>query len=156
MFSKSKTETPRTAKAEPPAPPSLISSGLTIIGDLRCNGEIQVDGEVTGDIDCARLVIGEKARVRGEVLADQVIVRGEVQGRVRGGEVELAKSARVVGDILHRTLAMEAGAHLEGQVRKVEDPRELSEAAPMPKLLQTAGSPRLEAHEGGMDRDVAG
>lgn len=132
MFSKSKAPTdrpvPRVASA-----PSLISQGLSVTGDLTSEGEIQVDGEVTGDIDCQQLVIGEAAHVRGEIIADTVTIRGEVNGRVRGSEVTLAKSARVVGDVLHRSLAMEAGAHLEGQVRRVDDPR-----APIP-----AGGPKL-------------
>ena len=139
MFSKSRTPTAKGPKGRQPTTPSLISAGLTIVGDLRCDGEIQVDGEVTGDVDCTQLIIGEKAVVKGEVVAENIIVRGEVHGRVCGRSVSLAKSARVIGDILHQTLSMEAGAHLEGQVRKVDDPR-----APVPtnipQLLQTDAS----------------
>lgn len=136
MFSKSKTPAAKPTIARVPTTPSLISNGLVITGDLKCDGEIQVDGEVIGDIDCLRLVVGDKAVVRGEVIADIVIVRGEIHGRVCGSDVSLAKTARVIGDIMHQSLSMEAGAHLEGQVRKVDDPR-----APLPtnipKLLQT-------------------
>lgn len=139
MFSKSKTPTAKGPAASQPTTPSLISAGLVITGDLRCNGEIQVDGEVTGDVDCTQLIIGEEAIIKGEVIADTITIRGEVQGRVCGRNVSLAKTARVIGDILHQSLSMEAGAHLEGQVRNVEDPR-----APVPtnipQLLQTSGS----------------
>ncbi|WP_417515363.1 bactofilin family protein [Minwuia sp.] len=155
MFSKSRTPATRPA-AKVPATPSLISHGLAITGDLYSDGEIQIDGSVTGDIDCQRLVIGEQAVVKGEVVAETVVVRGTIEGRVRGSDVSLSKSARVIGDIMHRSLSMEAGAHLEGQVKRVDDPRALESTA-MPKLLQTGKPTRLEAHDGGADRkpDVA-
>jgi len=150
MFSKSKTPKAQKTRAKPaqsavPQTPSLISQGLSISGDLKSQGEIQVDGTVQGDIDCSRLVIGEKASVRGEVIAEQIIIRGEIQGRVLGGQVSLAKTARVLGDIYHRSLSMEAGAHLEGQVKKTDDPRANRPTTEVPHLLQTARSaPRLD------------
>ena len=52
--------------------------------------------------------------------AKEVDIRGQVSGRVEGEVVALAKTARVIGDIWHNSLAMEAGAHLEGQVRKAD------------------------------------
>ncbi|WP_416897222.1 MAG: bactofilin family protein [Minwuia sp.] len=154
MFSKSKTPEAKPVRPKAPTTPSLISEGLSVTGDLQSEGEIQIDGQISGDIECASLMVGESATVRGEIVADTVTIRGEVQGRVRGSEVNLAKTARVIGDVLHRTLSMEAGAHLEGQVKKVEDPRALP-SAPLPKLLQTGGPTRLEAHEGGAGSDGA-
>lgn len=135
MFSKSRTPADKPA-VKVAATPSLIGRGLAVSGDLHSDGEVQVDGEVVGDVNCHQLVVGEGAHVRGEIIAEQVTIRGEVQGRVRGTEVSLSKSAKVIGDILHRSLSMEAGAHLEGQVRKVDDPRAPLPAA-TPKLLQT-------------------
>lgn len=135
MFSKSRTPADKTA-VKVAATPSLIGRGLAVSGDLHSDGEVQVDGEVVGDVNCHQLVVGEGAHVRGEIIAEQVTIRGEVQGRVRGTEVSLSRSAKVIGDILHRSLSMEAGAHLEGQVRKVDDPRAPLPAA-TPKLLQT-------------------
>lgn len=143
MFSKSRTPADKPA-VKTAAAPSLINRGLTVTGDLHSDGEIQVDGEVIGDIDCNQLVIGETGTVRGEIIAEAVSIRGEVNGRVRGSDVSLSGTAKVIGDILHRSLAMEAGAHLEGQVRKVDDPRAPLPTS-MPKLLQTGSD--------GADRD---
>lgn len=141
MFSKSKTRAAKVPQPRVPVTPSLISHGLEITGDMKCEGEIQIDGSVTGDIDCKKLVIGDKATITGEVIADVIVVRGEIQGRVRGSEVTLARTARVIGDVFHQSLAMEAGAHLEGQVRNVDDPRQQVTTS-IPKLLQTGGNVR--------------
>lgn len=54
--------------------------------------------------------------MRGEVLADEVI------GRLRGLKVRLSSTARVEGDIIHKTIAIESGAHFEGSVQRQDDP----------------------------------
>jgi cytoskeletal protein CcmA (bactofilin family) len=65
--------------------------------------------------------------IRGEVVADDVVVNGRVVGRVRGLKVRLTASAKVEGDIVHKTIAIESGAHFEGSVQRQEDP--LNEAS---------------------------
>jgi len=102
--------------------PSTLSSDLTISGNMRTTGDIQVEGTVKGDIRAHLLTIGESANVEGEVVADDVIVTGRVVGKVRGLKVRLTSSARVEGDIIHKTIAIESGAHFEGSVQRAEDP----------------------------------
>ncbi|WP_281856253.1 bactofilin family protein, partial [Litoreibacter halocynthiae] len=47
---------------------------------------------------------------------------GRVIGRVRGLKVRLTSTARVEGDIIHKTIAIESGAHFEGSVQRQDDP----------------------------------
>ncbi|MEQ3750274.1 MAG: polymer-forming cytoskeletal protein [Celeribacter sp.] len=107
-------------KAKPPA--STLSSDLTITGNLKTSGDINVEGTVEGDIRAHLLTVGEGATVRGEVVADDVVVNGRIVGRVRGLKVRLTSTARVEGDIIHKTIAIESGAHFEGSVQRQEDP----------------------------------
>ncbi len=110
--------TPRSAK---PAP-SIISSDLVIRGNLETTGDMQIEGTVIGDIRSHLLTIGQKARVEGEIVADDVVVNGHVVGRIRGQKVRLSASARVEGDIVHKNIAIESGATFEGSVQRSEDP----------------------------------
>lgn len=107
-------------KAKPT--PSLLSSDLLITGNLKTSGDINVEGQVEGDIRAHLLTVGEGATVKGEVVADDVIVNGRVVGRVRGLKVRLTSTARVEGDIIHKTIAIESGAHFEGSVQRQDDP----------------------------------
>lgn len=131
--------------------PSLVSAGLVITGDLKTDGEIQIDGSIIGDVTCGKLVIGEGASVQGEINADDVDIRGDVTGRIRGTRVSLARTARVIGDIWHSSLAMEAGAHLEGQVRNAQDPRKVAETAPARLSLTPSRSGEAPARSNGHD-----
>jgi len=107
-------------KAKPPA--SVLSSDLHVVGNLRTTGDIQVEGTIEGDIRAHLLTVGEGATVKGEVIADDVVVNGRIVGRVRGLKVRLTSTARVEGDIIHKTIAIESGAHFEGSVQRQDDP----------------------------------
>ncbi|EBA03280.1 MAG: polymer-forming cytoskeletal protein [Paracoccaceae bacterium] len=151
MFSKSRINEPGTkadettatnapaaaapAKPKPPLPEGLtntapkvkpvassISSDLTIQGNLKTTGDINVEGQVEGDIRAHLLTIGEGATIKGEVVADDVVINGRIIGRVRGLKVRLTATARVEGDIIHKTIAIESGAHFEGSVQRQDDP----------------------------------
>ncbi len=114
------TPTSPAPKAKPPA--SALSADLTIVGNIKTTGDIQVEGTVEGDIRAHLLTIGEGATVKGEVTADDVVINGRIVGRVRGLKVRLTSTARVEGDIIHKTIAIESGAHFEGSVQRKDDP----------------------------------
>jgi cytoskeletal protein CcmA (bactofilin family) len=111
---------PAAPKAKPAA--SVLSTDLTVVGNLKTTGDIQVEGVVEGDIRAHLLTVGENATIRGEVVADDIVINGRVIGRVRGLKVRLTSTARVEGDIIHKTIAIESGAHFEGSVQRQEDP----------------------------------
>jgi cytoskeletal protein CcmA (bactofilin family) len=102
--------------------PSVIGSDLTIMGNLVSRGEVHVEGEVQGDIHGTNVVIGEKAKITGAIIADEVVVRGHVMGSIRGKKVMLQSTSHVEGDVFHQALAIEQGAFFEGKSRRSEDP----------------------------------
>ncbi len=167
MFSKPKVNDPiEPARAEPrPAPaapgaglatpaappkpkpaPSTISSDLTVVGNVHTTGDMQVDGKIEGDIRAALLTVGESAVISGEILADDVVIHGHIRGRVRGLKVRLTATARVEGDIIHKTIAIESGAHFEGSVQRRDDPLNDGKSAPTP--IAAAARPAPKAAEG--------
>lgn len=95
---------------------SVIGPDVRIVGNILTQGEMQIDGQVEGDITCQTLVVGEGARILGEVTAENVRVHGELTGKINANSVMIAKSAHVVGDIIHESLEIEAGGHLEGHL----------------------------------------
>lgn len=102
--------------------PSMIGADLTIMGNLVSRGEVQVDGEIQGDIHGTNVVIGEKAKITGGIIADEVVVRGHVMGSIRGKRVMLQSTSHVEGDVFHQALSIEQGAFFEGKSRRSEDP----------------------------------
>jgi cytoskeletal protein CcmA (bactofilin family) len=111
---------PTRVPARSNASPSIISADLRIVGDLVSAGDIQIDGEVEGDIQSRTLTVGEGAQVKGSISAETVRVCGAVTGQIKATTVTLDKTAKVMGDILHTSLAIEPGAFLEGHCRRLE------------------------------------
>jgi cytoskeletal protein CcmA (bactofilin family) len=108
---------------------SVISNDLKIIGqDLRIisRGTLQIDGEVEADVAGSEIIIGELGQVTGVVAAERVIVRGKIAGAIRSMMVALQSSARVEGDIHHRSPSIEQGAQFDGRCRRPTDAAELA------------------------------
>jgi cytoskeletal protein CcmA (bactofilin family) len=97
------------------APPrAVLNAGISILGCLQTTGEIQVDGDIQGDIRCAHLTVGKTATIVGDILADEVVIRGKVKGTIRAKRVLLQDSAHVESDIIHDKIAIEEGAYFKG------------------------------------------
>jgi cytoskeletal protein CcmA (bactofilin family) len=131
MFSSRKDSAPAPQAPTPATPvrraarasaPSIISSDLVVTGTLISTGDIQIDGRVDGDVRSVGLVIGDKAEIHGEILAEDLTVRGKVVGRIRARKVLLAATSHVQGDILHEAFAVESGAFFEGNCRHSDNP----------------------------------
>ena len=139
------TERPATYALKSPGPsaskmvPSIIGEDLTIRGNITSKGEIQVDGEIEGDIRCGSLLLGDKSKVTGGVVAEDVVVRGHIVGSVKGLRITLQAQSHVEGDIFHQSLAIEQGAYFEGNhaaltihSRRSRLPARMARRAPRP------------------------
>jgi cytoskeletal protein CcmA (bactofilin family) len=120
MFFTSKgTEGKARLNASARATPSLFSSDLQVRGDLVTQGELLVDGQVTGDIIAKKLTIGPAAVISGTITAETMVISGTVRGRIQGTTVALTRTARVNADITHESLSIETGAFFEGSCKCV-------------------------------------
>ncbi len=99
------------------AMPSIVSGGLLVSGNLNCDGDLQIEGAVEGDVTSRQLRIGEGGSVKGTVVADEVVIKGTVIGKIKARKVTLAGMAKVRGDVVHQIIVVEAGAEVEGNFK---------------------------------------
>ena len=99
---------------------SVIGKDLTIVGNAFSRGEIHVNGDFQGDIQCASLIVGERAKIVGSLVADEIVVGGHVDGTIKGRHVTLQSNSRIEGDIYHESLAIEQGALFAGRSHQTE------------------------------------
>ena len=121
---KESTGLPTEDKVFTKVAPSVLSSDLKVKGNLLSSGDIQIEGVIEGDIQAHLLTVGETSKIKGEIIADDVIINGNVIGCVRGLKVRLTNKAKVQGDIIHKAIAIESGAHFEGTVQRTDNPFE--------------------------------
>lgn len=109
--------------------PSIISTNLTITGNLKTDGDVQIDGTVDGDVNSKQITLGESGVVNGSIVADLARISGTVNGAITARVVELGRSAKVTGDINHYSLAIEPGAFIQGQLTHVDEQKLKSSAS---------------------------
>jgi len=152
MFSKANKSNGRDRRYAP----SIIGSDCRITGDLFSQGEVQIDGRVDGDIRCDSLVIGESGSITGEISAETVRVLGSVTGQIKARSVALSKTARIIGDITHDSLSVEAGAYVEGRFNRLTaEPEHVVEPALPPADRNAAGQALLTNGKKDTKKDAA-
>ena len=109
---------------EAPKPPDIagmirIGKSFVIKGEVSCDGDLYIDGQVEGSVDPKgnRLTIGPDGRLKANVIASAVVVRGTLEGNIQASErVDLKQSAVVVGDIVTQSISIEPGAQIKGSI----------------------------------------
>jgi cytoskeletal protein CcmA (bactofilin family) len=96
---------------------TLIGPSVHVKGDFKSQGNVQIEGQVTGTIQTGgNLKIGEQAKINANVAASNAWVAGSIKGNVMVGErLELSPSAKIEGDVSAKVLVMAEGAQLNGR-----------------------------------------
>jgi len=96
---------------------NIIGSMTSIEGDVSCGGDIRIEGQLRGKLDCkGKVVIGESGSVDGEIYCRNGDFAGKIKGSVNTYELLTLKSTVVLqGDITCSKLAIEPGARFSGK-----------------------------------------
>ncbi len=98
------------------SPDTIIGDGVSVEGTLKTAGDIQINGRFKGVlITNGDVVVGERARVKANLNAQNVYVAGEVVGDVNAiGKLEIMETGCIEGDVSTSALSIEAGGILKG------------------------------------------
>ncbi len=96
---------------------SVISKALKITGQLESTEDIQIDGEVDGDVRANSVKVGSNAKVKGTVYGEVVELAGTVDGKIEAKKVILTATARMSGDVIHQDITIQSGAYIDGHCK---------------------------------------
>ncbi|VAW01748.1 hypothetical protein MNBD_ALPHA04-1993 [hydrothermal vent metagenome] len=96
---------------------SIIGDGITITGNIDSKVDLHIDGEVIGDIKCLSLVQGPSSKIQGAIVAQNASLSGAVEGSIDAGDLVIASSARIGGDVMYENVTIEQGGHVDGKFR---------------------------------------
>lgn len=112
--------TPQPAPTPSPAQRlSVIGPSLVFKGNLTAEEDLLIQGRIEGSIDhnATTLTIGVHGAVKGNILANKVIIQGEVQGDVRASDAVIVEaSARVHGNLIAPRIGLKDGAKFKGTI----------------------------------------
>lgn len=103
---------------------TIVGHSVKIQGDLVSEGDIKIDGTVTGKVRTTQnLFVGPTAKVEADVNAGSATVAGAIQGDVKAdGLLVILQTGRISGNIECRQLAVEEGAYFSGTCKMAEQP----------------------------------
>src|SRR3989338_3906711 len=116
-----KTQAPQAQENGKPATPMTL---LTVVGDhARVEGKFEIADSI--QIECeggGKLVIGEKGVVSANVTTVDAVIMGQYEGNmVATGNVEIAETGRVSGNIQTDSLVISKGGFFNGNVTKMNE-----------------------------------
>jgi cytoskeletal protein CcmA (bactofilin family) len=114
---------------------SIISKALKITGQLESTEDIQVDGQIEGDVRAVTVKVGSSAKVKGAVYGNDVELAGTVEGKIEAKKVVLTSTARMSGDVIHQEITIHAGAFVDGHLRPEFGKADAGKIVPVPKTV---------------------
>ena len=125
-----------------------IAAGANFIGDIATVNDIRIDGSFEGRLYSeARVVVGEKAVVKGDIFATFI----DFNGNMLGGNfyvkdtLSLKTGCSVAGDLYFQRFQVELDAKFTGRCQVMSETEFHKVAAPMENMLRKAVQPAQPA-----------
>ena len=99
---------------------SVISDEITITGTVTSSGNLIVNGNVDGEINCESLEIGPSGVVTGTVKAGQCSLAGKFEGKLSARTVNILSTGDLNGRLSYGKLEIETGANIALKLRKTK------------------------------------
>ncbi|MEO9634476.1 MAG: polymer-forming cytoskeletal protein [Parasphingorhabdus sp.] len=96
---------------------SVIGDGILITGNIESKVDLHIDGEVIGDVKCLSLVQGPTSKIKGAIVAQNASLSGSVEGSIDAGDLAIASTARIGGDVTYENVTIEQGGHVDGKFK---------------------------------------
>lgn len=105
---------------------TIIGLGSLISGDIRINGFIRIDGDVNGNIETtSNVLIGDKARIKGNINAASVVIGGTVLGDITAPKgIKLLSSSIVIGNLITKKIQIDDDVIFNGHCISLKNEEE--------------------------------
>ena len=110
---------------------TIIGKGSAISGNMKVNGFIRIDGDIDGNLETdGNVIVGELARIRGDLTAKSVIIGGIIKGNITAKEsVKILAEAAVIGDVISRKVQVDGSAIIHGHCISIKDEAEFGKTS---------------------------
>ncbi len=101
-----------------------LAKGTEIVGSIKTESDIRIDGVLNGDIDCnGKLIVGPSGVLEGKINCVNAVIEGNVKGVLHIKEqLHVMETANINGEIFTDKLIVQPGAifnvkcQMDGQV----------------------------------------
>jgi cytoskeletal protein CcmA (bactofilin family) len=118
-FSMSKPASTPPSSPSPGGLTAFIDQGSEFEGKLSFKDTVRIDGRFRGEISSENtLIVGESGEIEATIYSRVVAISGTVIGNVNAeSKVVVHKTGRIEGNVATKSLVVEEGATIEGEIR---------------------------------------
>ncbi len=101
---------------------SVLGAATRLEGTLRVDESVRIDGKLEGNLEQSDgnsrwIIIGPGGQIHGDIRAQNISIAGKVIGNIIASEsIELIDGCEVRGNITHKSITVEPGASVHGQL----------------------------------------
>lgn len=101
---------------------SVLGAATRLEGTLHVDESVRIDGKLEGNLEQADgnsrwIIIGPGGEIHGDIRAQNISISGKVIGNIIASEsIELIDGCEVRGNITHKSITVEPGASVHGQL----------------------------------------
>ncbi|MFF2480884.1 polymer-forming cytoskeletal protein [Paenibacillus sp. NPDC058071] len=121
---------------------TLIGQGTHTEGKLICEANLRLEGEFSGEIECAGdVIIGELGHARCSITAKEITVAGKVYGDVVAkGRLTVTATGQLTGSVTAQSLVIQEGGMMNGTCHMERPAEQRTRALSETDSPQSAGA----------------
>ncbi len=98
---------------------NTFAQDTRIKGDIESKGDIRIDGQLEGTLDCkGRVVVGPEAKIKGSIHCNNAEIFGNIEGDIVVVDMLSLKSSSVIlGNLIMGKFSVEPGARFNGHCK---------------------------------------
>jgi cytoskeletal protein CcmA (bactofilin family) len=120
--------------------PSVLSASVEMTGSLNSPGALHIYGAVNGNVHAVDLTIFANGSLKGDVVAETVLVHGAFEGRIHANRIQLCPGAVVRGDLVYASLDVDGASLFEGVSKRSDNPAAEADGGDVRRLTGRARS----------------
>jgi len=111
---------------------SIIDKGLTVDGEVSCNGKLVIKGVVKGILEGEIVIIAKEGAAYADTKVKSMTIGGKFEGKIQASdELIILSTGNCSGKVVCKDLIVEAGGILNAEVsctkfKEIESPKEVT------------------------------
>ncbi|MBR1380646.1 MAG: polymer-forming cytoskeletal protein [Alphaproteobacteria bacterium] len=101
--------------------PTIIGAGCKLTGDIKTDHNVQIHGEIVGNVTAETVIIGRGGHVTGQITASDLFLHGTLDGPAVVSTANIFSNAQMRGVLEYHTLNISANTGLECKLQKRKD-----------------------------------
>lgn len=101
--------------------PSVISKSVKIFGNIVDGGNIEIEGNIEGDVAADIITIREGGIIKGNVKCKVLNIKGNFNGNANSEKINISDTATIDGLLEYNFLSADYGASINCELKRSTD-----------------------------------